>query len=180
MVKSNIMIEDARIGFRNFSGKEGQYNPAGLRNFCVFLEPELAETLKEDGWNVKWLKPKDENEEPQAYLKVTVRYDNDSAKSRRNPNIVLISHKGRTKLNEETVGLLDWAEIGKVDLIINPSNWEVNGNKGVKAYIKSLFVTIVEDELEMKYYDTPDSAADTIGGCGHCDTCDGHCNCHEH
>lgn len=177
MIKNNITIENARIGFRNFSGKEGKFNPAGRRNFCVFLETDLAITLEQDGWNVRWLEPKDNYEEKQAYLQVTVRYDSEG---RRNPNIVLMSHKGKTKLNEDTVGLLDWAELDRVDLTIRPNNWEVNGKTGVKAYIKSLFATVAEDELELKYYDAPDSAVDAIGGCGNCETCQGDGSCHRH
>jgi hypothetical protein len=62
MIKNNIVIEGARIGFRNFSGKEGQYNPPGRRNFCVFLDDDLAKTLEEDGWNVRWLQPKEDHQ----------------------------------------------------------------------------------------------------------------------
>lgn len=151
-----ITIEGARIAFRNFSGKEGKYNPAGKRNFCVLLEEDLAKTLEHDGWNVRWLSPRDEGDSPQGYLQVSVAYGNFP------PKIVLVSSNGKTVLGEEEVGLLDWAEIDSVDLVIRPYNWEVNSKSGVKAYLKSLWVTIAEDEFEKKYRDVPDSAANVM------------------
>lgn len=152
MVKDSIAIENARIGFRNFSGKEGKFNAEGRRNFCVFLDTDFAKRLEEDGWNVRWLTPKSEEEDEQAYLQVAVSYDNIP------PKITLISSKGKTILNEDTVNVLDWADVKIVDLIIRPYNWEVNGKSGVKAYIKSMYITVAEDEFENKYYDVPDSA----------------------
>ena len=154
MVKSNIVIEDARIGFRNFAGKEGKYNPAGKRNFCVFLETELAKTLESDGWNVRWLQPKDDQEDDQGYLQVAVSYSNIP------PKIIMISGHGKTILDDESIALLDWADITEVDLIIRPYNWVLhegtkNEKSGVKAYAKSMYVTIAEDEFEAKYYDGP-------------------------
>lgn len=147
MVNKNIVIENARIGFRNFSGEEGKFNPKGRRNFCVFLESDLGETLQDDGWNVKWLDPRDEGDDPQAYLQVAVSYDNIP------PKIIMITSGGKTVLNNDTIDVLDWAEIENVDLIIRPYNWEVNGKTGVKAYVKSMYVTIVEDEFAYKYND---------------------------
>ena len=169
MVKNNIVIEGARIGFRNFSGKEGKFNPAGRKNFCVFIDQELGRVLEGDGWNVRWLEPRDEGDDKQGYLQVAVSYDNIP------PKIVLVSSKGKTILDETSVSLLDWAEIQDVDIIIRPYNWDVNGKMGVKAYVKSMYVTIVEDEFEDKYYDVPDSASGSIGGCGECEACDGSC-----
>lgn len=171
---SKISIEGARIGFLNFSGKEGNYNPAGRKNFCVFLESDLARTLQEDGWNIRWLKPRDEYEEEQAYLQVAVRFDNYP------PKIIIKSSRGQTLLNEETVSLLDWADIEEVDLILSPGHWTMykgtpNEKQGIKAYLKSMYVLIAEDEFEKKWADAPASAIDSIGGCGECEVCDGEC-----
>ena len=150
-VTSNISIEHARIGFRNFSGEAGKFNPAGKRNFCVFLEHDLGATLQEDGWNVRWLQPRDEEEAPQPYLQVAVAFENFP------PKIVLITgegrHQNKTMLNEDSCNILDWAEIENVDLIIRPYNWVANGKEGVKAYAKAMYVKIVEDEFERKYRD---------------------------
>ncbi len=156
MVKNNIVIENAQIGFRNFSGNAGKFNPAGRRNFCVFLDNDLGKVLESDGWNVRWLQPKDADDEPKPYLQVAVSYDNIP------PKIVLVTKKGKTILDDTSVNILDWAEISSVDLIIRPYNWEVSGKGGVKAYVKSMYVSIVEDEFESKYYDVPDSAINTI------------------
>ena len=147
MVNKNIVIENARIGFRNFSGEEGRFNPKGKRNFCVFLDTELGEKLQDDGWNIKWLEPREEGDEPQAYLQVAVSYEHFP------PKIVQITSRGQTILDEDMVGVLDWAEIENVDLIIRPYNWKVNGKSGVKAYLKTMYVTIYEDEFAQKYKD---------------------------
>lgn len=140
-------VEGARIIFRNFSGEEGQYNRAGDRNFAVILDPEIAEQMAADGWNVKFLKPRDEEEEetPTPYIQVAVSYKN------RPPKIVQITSSGRTHINEDLVDTLDWAEIQNVDLIARGYEWNVNGMTGVKAYLKTMFVTIEEDALERKY-----------------------------
>ena len=172
-MSSNIIIENARIAYKNFSGKEGKFNPPGRRNFCVLLDDKkLVDQLTEDGWNIRYLKPRDDQESQQAYLQVAVSFANFP------PKIVVVSSNGKTVLDEESVNLLDWADIENVDLVIRPYNWDVNGKKGVKGYVKTMYAKIFEDVFESKYLDGPDSAADSIGGCGHCDECDG--SCHNH
>ncbi len=158
----NVTIEDARVIFRNFSGVEGTYNRAGDRNFNVILPPELAEQMEEDGWNVKYLKPREEGDEPTPRIEVKVKYSKNPRS--RPPRVVMITSRGRTPLGEDEVGILDWAPFQTVDLIIRPYQWEVNGRTGVSAYLQSIFVTIEEDELEKKYADVPDSAQASIGG----------------
>lgn len=153
-----ITFENARIAFRNFSGKEGRYNKEGERNFCLFLDPEDAEPMAEDGWNIKYLKPREEEDAPQAYVQVAVSYKH------RPPRLNLISSKGRTPLGEDEAPILDYVDVKQADLIINPSFWDVNGNTGIKAYLKSIFIIMEEDELDLKYTDVPDSAQNAIGG----------------
>lgn len=140
-----VLIEDARLVFRNFAGKEGMYNREGDRNFSILLDEKTARVLSVDGWNVKTLKPREEGDNPQPYIQVSVNFRG------RPPRIVLITSRGRTEIDEALVETLDWVEIKKADLILRPYEWSVNGNAGVKAYLKSLYITINEDPLELKY-----------------------------
>lgn len=142
----SILMENVRLIFRNFKGKEGQYNAEGDRNFGVILDPALAEQMERDGWNIKEMKVREEGDIPEKYLQVRVNY-----KGGRPPKIVMITSKNRTPLGEDEVEILDYADIVKTDLIVNPYDWAVGGKTGVSAYLKTLYVTVQEDELELKY-----------------------------
>lgn len=148
---NNVVMENVRIIFRNFAGKEGDYNREGDRNFSVCLDDPVAEAMAKDGWNVKWLKAREEGEEEQAYLQVSVNF-----RKGRPPKVVMLTSRGRTTLGEAEVEMLDWADIANVDLIVNPYPWAIGDKFGIKAYLKSMFVTINEDALELKYADVED------------------------
>lgn len=145
-----LVLEDAQIVYRNFSGTARKFNAAGLRNFHVVLDPDQAKELEKIGWNVKWPKPRDDGEERNPTLKVAVRFDPFP------PYIVQITSRNRVELDEDSVGILDRAEISQADMKITGSYYETDdGSHGFKAYLDQLFVTLSESDLISKHSVSP-------------------------
>lgn len=156
--RGNVTIEDAELRFRNFAGKGGQFNREGDRNFATLIPHKVAETMARDGWPIKYLQPREEGDTPQPFIKVKLNFAGP-----RPPQVIMITSRGRTDLSESEVNILDWADIRHADMIISPYDWAVGDKVGVSAYLHKLFVTIEEDELDLKYQDTLDSAQNCIG-----------------
>ena len=151
----SFMMEDAELKFRNFSGKAGPYNKEGYRSFTVVLPEDIAEQMAEDGWHVRYLKPLQEGDPPgPPVINVRLRYDI------RPPRVVLLTSTTRTQLTEDSVDMLDWADIKNLDFTARGWNWgQPGGKSGIKAYCQTLYVTIEEDALDRKYniYENPPS-----------------------
>lgn len=146
--EKTLTIEGARLVYRNFSGNATQFKQEGNRTFAVVLDKKTAETMAADGWNVK-CKPAnvdpEEGTDEFCFIEVTVGF------KYKPPRIITITSNGRIQLTEDMVNTLDWAEFENVDLIIRAYDWDVNGKTGVKAYLKSMYATLEEDDLARKY-----------------------------
>ena len=153
MPRNLLKIENAKIFWTNFAGKERENNPAGKRNFCVEIPEDIVKNLKADGWNVKYTKDSEEYGGPKPYIQVEVKYGDYP------PKIYKVTSRNKTLLDEDVVGDLDTDEITNVDLYISPYHWTVGSKSGIKAYVDKMWVTIEEDDLTKKYanYDDEES-----------------------
>ena len=147
--KGIVIIDGTRLRFPNFEGRAGEFNAKGNRNTCVDLPKNLAEELREQGWNIKQYVPTDSDSDPIYYTQVNVQYWTREGKPVKfPPKIVLIVNGKETQLDEESVKLIDNAEIANVKIAIRPREWEPGK---VKGYLKTLYVEIIEDEFA-RYY----------------------------
>ena len=143
---NTLIMKNAKIRFRNFSGRPDEFTREGDRSFALVIDDEgLANKLKEDGWNVRMRMPKNDGEDPWYYLKVKVKFGDFP------PKIIEVTSRNRVPLNEETVGILDSAELKSVDVEISPYHWEIGGRSGITAYLKTMYATIEEDPFAAKY-----------------------------
>lgn len=140
-----ITIEEAELLYRNFVGREDRYNQPGDRNFCVYLDDGIADQLKKDGWNVRIQEPREEGDAPRFYLPVAVSFKYYP------PQITLITSTGRKRIDEDTIASFDGMTFTNVDIVCNGSRWGDAEKGGIKAYLKTMFATLEEDELERKY-----------------------------
>ena len=143
----NVLIGDDDIKtiiFRNFAGKPDDYHRDGqMPNFWVVLTDEKAHELEEQGFNIKWKANRDGDNE--GRLQIFVRFDPFP------PKVYQITTGGTTSLDQESIVALDFAELVKVDLVLSPYRYEVNGRAGVKAYLGKGYFTIQEDEFASQY-----------------------------
>lgn len=145
--RMQFKVENAQLIYRNLRGEVNQFNSLGHNVFCVILEPDVAERMAADGWLIKTTNPREEGEEGVPYIQIRANFDN------KPPRVVMITNEGKTRtpLDKSTIGILDWVDIKTCDLIAVSFDWEFAGKSGTKAYLKTMFIEIEEDDLERKY-----------------------------
>lgn len=151
---SNEFLQGVRIKYRNFRGLERKINgrimnQEGKRNFCVVLNEEQYEDLRDKGWQVK--AGIDKDGEPEYTIKVSISFGG-------RPPMIKMRPTDKEKgimLDEETIDQLDFVDIENADLVIRPYVWDETGKYGASAYLRSMQVDIYVDPLEatMGMYD---------------------------
>ena len=143
-----LQIDDARIIYRNFSGVGSKFNREGDRNFAVYIgDEDVANELRDRGWNVKTKPPREDGDDPFMFLPVKIKFND------RGPSVYLVTGNKKTPLNENTVSCLDDIDILSVDLDIRPYDWDVNGKTGRTAYLQSIWVTQEVDRFASRMLD---------------------------
>lgn len=146
--KGILQIDDAKIIFRNFEGRGDKFNREGDRNFSLLIEdPDTADALIKEGWNVRIKDGRDPDEGPFMRLPVKVKFTDYG------PNVYLITGNRRNELDEESIACLDNIDIESIDMDIRPYDWEVNGRTGRTAYLQSMQVVQRIDRFAAKYAD---------------------------
>ena len=164
MANNNLLIRNARLIYRNFEGVGTDFNSPGDRNFCVIIDKELADRLSAEGWNIKISKPHPEDPDYEQFfffkVQLTYRDKKTGLPKRYPPEIYMINSTGKHLLNENTVKVLDKKRIIKTDLTVSPWTYEDRRTHEprVSAYVKELYATVDESELEREYssYDGPE------------------------
>lgn len=139
-----LEINDARIIWKNFSGRGDRFNREGDRNFhLVIPDQENCEILQNnkneygDSWNVKIKPPREDDDTPFMHMLVKVKFNG------RGPNIYLDRGPGRDPLvlNEDTISCLDDMDILSCDMDVRPYDDRLpNGSTFRTAYLSAMRV----------------------------------------
>lgn len=146
--KGIVMVDNAKITYKNFAGIGGKFNREGDRNFALIIDTEEnAKLLTDEGWNVRVKPPRDEDDTPFMYLPVKIKFN------ARGPAIYLKTNTAMNRLDEESIACIDEIDILSVDMDLRPYDWEVNGKTGRTAYLQSMCVTQNIDRFAERYID---------------------------
>ena len=144
---NKIEIRGAHIARRNFRGEERRFggkimNAAGSRNFLLILPEDIVDDVIADGWNVKQFKAAEDGTPGDHFINVKVNF------GYKPPVCWLVTKKDggktRTRLDEETIGELDFADIVDLKVVVKPvcRTDEYTGKEIVTAYLETLYAEV--------------------------------------
>ena len=148
-----ISIENTNFIFAtNFSGdpERDRFGSDTRKANIIIPDPEQAQELIDEGFNVRCTKPKvgeEEGFEPTYFISVNVNYDTDWP-----PRIYLVSGDSEPRLlDESTIDLLDSCYVMNVNVILNPYQNQRNGRSSL--YVRTMYVEqdVEEDPFAHRY-----------------------------
>jgi len=152
-----LHLKNVQILWPNFAGAEKPYNKAGDRNFHILLPDwELAKAMADQGWNVKVMPKREEDEPDQWHIKVKV---NLSSKNQYPPRIIKVTmdENGqpvkRLALDATTVMLLDILRIQWADVTLSPWVWSYQNKQGISAYLEVMYAVTEDNPLDTEWDD---------------------------
>ena len=149
-----LVVEHAAIMFTNFSGKPTKFNQeGGRRTFELVLSERVAIALIGDGWNVKTIKGKHDDDPTLYVTEIVVRPAG-------RLSIFLCEEIGgkkyRWKVKNDEIGRLDDYQYSDVALLIQPyvHGRENSAGSKIKGYLRQAnFVKVNEDFFKDQFAD---------------------------
>lgn len=143
----NLTLEDAKFfGRPNFSGEPDAFKDE-RRKFTVLIPNDVADQLRDFGWNVKTNIPTQEEmaegREMLSHMKVMVD---------RTSDIWVLMGEDREKLDERTMGILDKSRVERLDMEIRAWEYDPEEKPGeFSARLVTLIAVIRPNILSQKY-----------------------------
>lgn len=152
----NLILEDAKFfGRPNFAGAEDRFKDT-RRKFTVLIPNEIADQLREAGWNVKTNIPTEEElrefpeREPISHLKVMV--DNIDIEEGKGPEVFVKMGETTEQLTNRTLASLDRSRFEEMDLEIRAWEYDPEDEPGKYSARLVRFVGVMTpNRLDEKY-----------------------------
>lgn len=147
-----VMLLDTKILFPNLSGTKGPMNVNGKKSFHVVIkDPEQAQVLANEGWNVKFRPPREEGDIGIYHLEVNVNFDSPSWM--RQPIIVAVEGDTGQKnmLTDDTCGMIDHRKILSADVEFRARPWIDGTRRGITAWLTRMIVTLEANDMDRKF-----------------------------
>lgn len=150
----NLILEKAKFfGRPNFSGEMDRFKD-DRRKFTVVIPNEVADQLRELGWNVKTLiadeEQKAEGREDISILKVMV--DTPRADTGSGSSVTIVMGREQEQLTLQTFSLMDRARIQEMDMEIRAWEYDPDERPGqYSARLVALYANIEMSRLDRKY-----------------------------
>ena len=152
VIIDGILDEDVRG--RNFKGEEQRdrttgkiVNGTGRRNFLLFLNDEVAEELKTYGCEVKYTRPRDDNDIPRPYMSINVSYNLKPVEAH------LIANNQDTMLDEQRIGTLNDVDFKNLGLVLEfgREKTHLNGVTFIPVFASQIWAEIVPSYFGARY-----------------------------